>query len=278
MGSYFVSLEENMRSYLGLPPNAETLKLFKNMKDGTFQDVTQEVGLDKVFMPMGANFGDIDNDGYLDIYLGTGNPSYASLLPNVMLRNHDGKFFTDVTASSGTGDLHKGHGVAFADIDNDGDEDLLAQIAGATPGDSHPFRLFENPGNGNDWINLHLVGVKSNRAAIGARIKLTVANARGERRSIYRTVGSGGSFGASPLAQHIGLGKSARIVELEIWWPASNTRQIFTGVGKNQFLEIKEFAKDYKKLDRHAFRLGGSKRSAALPLKWGTDGTSGKVN
>jgi tetratricopeptide (TPR) repeat protein len=277
VGSYFVSLEENMRSYLGLSPNAETLKLFKNMKDGTFRDVTQEVGLNKVFMPMGANFGDIDNDGYLDIYLGTGNPSYASLLPNVMLRNRDGRFFSDVTASSGTGDLHKGHGVAFADIDNDGDEDLLAQIAGATPGDSHPLRLFENPGNSNDWVNLHLVGVKSNRAAIGARIKLTVANAQGEQRSIYRTVGSGGSFGASPLAQHIGLGKSARIVELEIWWPASNTRQTFTGVGKNQFFEIKEFAKDYKKLDRHAFRLGGSKRPAALPLKWGTDREAGKV-
>ena len=136
-----------MRSYLRLPPNAETLHLFRNMKNGTFQDVTKEAALDKVFMPMGANFGDIDNDGYLDIYLGTGNPSYASLLPNVMLRNHDGKFFVDVTAASGTGELHKGHGVAFADIDNDGDEDLLTQIAGATPGDAHPFRLFENPGN-----------------------------------------------------------------------------------------------------------------------------------
>jgi hypothetical protein len=278
VGSYYVSLEENMRSYLGLTPNAETLKLFKNMKDGTFRDVTKEVGLDKVFMPMGANFGDIDNDGFLDIYLGTGNPSYASLLPNVMLRNDGGKFFTDVTASSGTGDLHKGHGVAFADVANNGNEDLLAQIAGATPGDSHPFRLFENPGNGNDWINLHLVGVKSNRAAIGARIRLTVTNAGGAARSIYRTVGGGGSFGASPLAQHVGLGKAAQISELEIWWPASNTRQTFTDVGKNQFLEIKEFAKDYKKLDRRAFRLGGSKRAAAPPPKWGTGRAPGQVN
>jgi hypothetical protein len=105
-----------------------------------------------------------------------------------------------------------------------------------------------------------------------------VGNTAGTRRSIYRTVSSGGSFGASPLAQHIGLGQSARITELEIWWPASNTRQVFTGIGKNQFFEIKEFAKDYKKLDRPAFRLGGSKRSAALPLKWGTGGAAGKVN
>jgi hypothetical protein len=246
------------------------------MKDGTFQDVTKEGALDKVFMPMGANFGDIDDDGYLDIYLGTGNPSYASLVPNVMLRNHEGKVFADVTASSGTGELHKGHGVAFADIDNDGDEDLLAQISGATPGDAHPFRLFENPGNNSDWINLHLIGVKSNRAAIGARIKVTVENTAGPR-SIYRTVSSGGSFGASPLAQHIGLGKSVRLTELEIWWPASHTRQVFTGIGKNQFFEIKEFAKDFKKLDRHAFRLGGTRRIGVLPPKWGTDPLTARI-
>ena len=103
--------------------------------------MTKETGLDKVFMPMGANFGDIDNDGYLDIYLGTGSPSYASLVPNVLLRNKEGKSFVDVTASSGTGDLHKGHGVAFADLDNDGDEDILTSIGGATPGDRPRFPL-----------------------------------------------------------------------------------------------------------------------------------------
>jgi tetratricopeptide (TPR) repeat protein len=265
--SYYISVDESMRTYLGFPHNAETLKLYKNMGNGIFKDVTAMVGLDKVFMPMGANFGDIDNDGYLDLYLGTGNPSYASLLPNVLLRNHDGKFFADVTASSGTGELHKGHGVAFADVDNDGDEDLLEEIGGAVPGDAHAFRLFENPGNGNDWISLHLVGVKSNRAAIGARIHVTVENAGQTRRSIYRTVTSGGSFGASPLQQHVGLGKAAHIVDIEIWWPKSNTWQHFANVEKNQTIEIKEFATTYAKLERRAFRLGGAKRDGALPAK-----------
>src|SRR5262245_59319237 len=222
--SYFTSVDESVRTYLGLAHNATTLKLYKNVGNGTFRDVTRDVGLDKVFMPMGANFGDVDNDGFLDIYLGTGNPSYGSLLPNVLLHNKHGTTFVDITASSGTGELHKGHGVAFADLDNDGDDDIVAEIGGATPGDSHPLRLFENPGHGNDWINLRLVGVKTNRAAIGARIKLTVENEGRGTRSIYRLVGSGGSFGASPLEQHIGLGKSARIVDLEIWWPGSNTR------------------------------------------------------
>lgn len=265
--SYYVSVDESVRSYLGLSPNSETLKLYKNLGDGTFEDETADVGLDRVFMPMGANFGDIDNDGFLDIYLGTGNPSYASLLPNVMLHNKEGKFFADVTAATGTGELHKGHGVAFADIDNDGDEDLLEETGGAVLGDSHGFRLFENPGNDNDWISLHLVGVKTNRAAVGAKIKVTVEDEGKPPRSIYRTVGSGGSFGASPLTQHIGLGKSARILDLEITWPTSRSRQNFSNVAANQFLEIQEFAKDYKVLNRPKFRLGGSRRDRGLSEK-----------
>jgi len=255
--SYFTSVDESVRTYLGLAHNAATLKLYKNLGDGTFRDVTVDVGLDKVFMPMGANFGDIDNDGFLDIHLGTGNPSYASLLPNVLLRNRQGKSFVDVTASSGTGELHKGHGIAFADLDNDGDEEIVAEIGGATPGDSHPLRLFENPGHGNDWINLRLVGVKTNRPAIGARIKLTVENEGRGLRTIHRSVGSGGSFGASPLEQHIGLGKSARIVEVEIWWPGTNTRQRLTGLAKNQSVEITELARSYTSIERRPLTLGG---------------------
>jgi len=258
--SYFLSLDETARTYLGLPHNATTLKLYRNQRNGTFQDVTKQAGLDKVFMPMGSNFGDIDNDGFLDIYLGMGSPSYGAMAPHVLLRNNAGKFFVDVTASSGTGELHKGHGVAFADLDNDGDEDIVAEIGGATPGDSHAMRLFDNPGHGNDWISLRLVGVKSNRAAIGARITVTVENEGGGTRTIHRAVGSGGSFGASPLEQHIGLGRSARIIDVEIWWPTSNTRQHVTGVAKNQVVEITERASGYRKVERRPVRLGGPKR------------------
>jgi tetratricopeptide (TPR) repeat protein len=259
--SYFTSVDESVRTYLDLAHNAAPLKLYRNLGDGTFRDVTTAVGLDKVFMPMGANFGDIDNDGFLDIHLGTGNPSYASLLPNVLFRNREGKSFVDVTASSGTGELHKGHGIAFADLDNDGDEDIVAEIGGATPGDSHPLRLFENPGHGNDWISLRLVGIKTNRPAIGARIKLTVENEGRGTRSIYRSVGSGGSFGASPLEQHIGLGKAARIVELEIWWPGSGTRQRVVGLPSNQAMEFTELAPSYARIERRPVKLGGTSRA-----------------
>ncbi len=264
--SFLQSVTEVARSYLKLPGKAETLKLYKNTGNGSFQDVTQEVGLDRVFMPMGANFGDVDNDGFLDFYLGTGAPSYAALVPNVLFRNHDGKYFVDITTSSGTGHLQKGHGVAFADINNDGDEDIALEIGGAVPGDKYPSVLFKNPGHhGNNWISIRLVGVKTNRAAVGARIKLTLQNGDQGRRFIYRDITSGGSFGASPLLQHIGLGKAPRIETLEVWWPTSNTRQIFHNVSPNQFIEVREFGKDVVKQDRRSFPLRESDLRAPHP-------------
>lgn len=260
--TYFFSNDETIRSYLGLPTNAATMRLYRNMGNGTFQDVTAPAGLAKINMPMGANFGDFDNDGYLGIYLATGGPEYGAMAPKMLLRNHEGKYFADVTAASGTGDLHKGHGVTFADLGNNGREDLLVSTGGATPGDAHQFRVYTNPGNENDWITVKLVGVKSNRAGIGARLHVTVQNGDDAPRSIYLTVGSGGSFGANPIEQHIGLGRAARIMRLEVWWPASNSRQSFQDVEKDDFIEIKEFAKDYTKLERKAFQLRGTATSS----------------
>ena len=260
---YSFTVDQVMRSYLGLPVSAETLKLYRNLHNGTFQDVTAQVGLDKVFMPMGANFGDVDNDGFLDIYLGMGQPSFADLMPHVLLRNNAGKSFVDITASSGTGELHKGHAIAFADLERNGHEDILAEIGGSVPSDKHTMRVFRNPGNDNDWINVRLTGVKSNRAALGAEIKLTVQDDGAASRTIYRTVGDTSSFGANPMEQHIGLGHGARIISLDIWWPASNTRQHFSQVDKNEFIAIKEFATAYTKLDRHPYRLGAKAIAAA---------------
>jgi hypothetical protein len=270
VNSYYFSLEETMRSYLGLPHGGETSKLYRNLRNGTFADVTAEAGLDKVWMPMAANFGDVDSDGYLDMYIGMGNPSFATLLPHELLLNRagpKGRRFVNATAASGTGELHKGHGIAFADLDRDGDQDIVAEVGGAVPADRHALRLFENPGNGNDWINVRLIGVKSNRAAIGARLAVTVESkgAVGDvgqaSRVLHRTIGSGGSFGANPMEQHIGLGPSARITALDVWWPATNTRQHFTNVAKNQFLEITEFATDYMRVTRKRVTLGGAARA-----------------
>jgi tetratricopeptide (TPR) repeat protein len=261
--SYVVSVAESIKTELGLPHNAETLKLYRNKHDGTFEDVTEEVGLDKVFMPMGTGFGDIRNDGFLSIYLGSGNPNYTALIPHTLLLNKDGKKFVDITASSGTGDVHKGHAITFADLDRSGNVAIVAQIGGAVPGDAHTLRVFKNPGNSNDWINVHLVGVKSNRSGVGAQIKVTVTDDGQAPRSIYRTVGETSSFGSQPMEQHIGLGHNAHIVAIDVWWPATNTRQHFIDVGKNQFIEIKEFATAVSKLDRHSFHLGAPATTAA---------------
>jgi hypothetical protein len=225
--------------YLGLPHGAERPRLYHNNGNGTFTDVTKPAGLYRVLLAMSANFGDLDNDGYLDMLLGTGAPDLTTLVPNRAMRNDGGKRFQDVTTAGGFGNVQKGHGIAFGDLDNDGDQDIYMSIGGAYEGDVYYNALYENPGHGNASLKLKLVGVKSNRAAIGARIKVTTEETSGER-IIYKTVNSGGSFGASPLRQEIGLGKANSIRNVEIWWPTSGLRQNFTDLQPNQCYTIRE--------------------------------------
>src|SRR5437867_6081694 len=115
---------------------------------------------------MGCNFGDLDNDGYLDFYLGTGYTDYKQLMPNVMYHNQAGKRFADVSTAGGFAHLQKGHAVVFADLDNDGDQDVFEQMGGAFLGDKFADVLYENPGFDNHWITVQLIGVKTNRSAI----------------------------------------------------------------------------------------------------------------
>jgi len=173
--------------------------LYHNRGDGTFEDVTSAAGLARVVPTMGSNFGDLDNDGFLDMYLGTGTPSFGALMPNVVLRNDAGRRFQDVTTATGMGQLQKGHGIAFVDIDNDGDEDVVLNSGGAVPGDEYTESLFENPGNGNNWIAVRLVGVKTNRAAIGAKIRVTLPDASSGSALRYREVTSGVQAGGQPF-------------------------------------------------------------------------------
>ena len=244
VASFVPSVTEVVRHYLQLPPRAETFRLYRNNRRGGFEDVTAATGIARVAPSMGANFGDLDNDGFLDLYVGTGAPSYAAIVPNLMFRNVSGRRFADVTTATGTGHLQKGHGVAWADLDDDGDQDIYANIGGFLPGDVYSRALFRNPGHGNGWLRVRLEGVKSNRPGIGAKIRLELPD--GSLR--YREVNGGGSFGASPLEQHIGLGKADRIVRLEIEWPGSRTKQTFTDVPSNQRLVVKEGEASYRRV------------------------------
>jgi hypothetical protein len=227
-------------------PNAGNVYLYKNNQDGTFTNVTKEAGLDKVVYSMGGNFGDIDNDGYLDMYFGTGNPDFRSLVPNKMFKNVGGKKFVDITTSSRLGNLQKGHGIAFADLRNTGRQDIFTEMGGAYIGDSYTSSLYLNPEtNDNNWISLKLDGVKANKAAIGSHIKLTFTE-NGVKRSVYKDVNSGGSFGASPLRQEMGIGQAKSIDEIEIKWAGSGTVQYFKNVLPNQFLHITEGVDQFK--------------------------------
>jgi hypothetical protein len=244
--SFVNSITEVVRDYLRLPPQAETMRLYHNTGSG-FEDVTARAGLAHVLVSMGANFGDIDNDGWLDFYVGTGAPSYAALMPNRMFHNRGGTSFADVTTATNTGHLQKGHGVSFADLDGDGDEDIITNIGGFVPGDGYNRIVFENPGNGNEWVVLHLTGVKSNRSALGARIALTAESQDGTVRQIHRVVTSGGSFGSSPLAQHVGLGRAKKIRAVEVRWPAGGLPpQIFRDVPLSQRIEMREGERDFQ--------------------------------
>jgi len=221
------------------PPTAERPRLYHNNRDGTFTDATKQMGLWKVLESMGANFGDLDNDGWLDFYVGPGDPLPGTLIPKRMFRNDGGKRFQDVTTAGGFGQLQKGHGIAFGDLNNDGDQDIYSVVGGHLYFDHYPHQLFANPGHGNHWLKLKLEGVKSNRSAIGARIKVVAKSAAGERE-IHRVVGSGGSFGASPLRQEIGLGQAENIVRVEIFWPVTGKTQVISGLALDRCYAIRE--------------------------------------
>jgi hypothetical protein len=214
--------------------------LYRNKHDGAFEDVSDQAGLKNVAFAMGSNFGDIDNDGYLDIYLGTGNPPFQSIVPNKLFRNINGTRFADVTMSARVGNLQKGHGVSIADMDNDGDEDIYIEMGGAYTGDAYENSFYINPGqNNNHWTNILLEGVQSNKAAIGAKIKVTFRE-NDKERFVYREVNSGGSFGSNPFRQHVGIGQAAVIDRIEIIWPASGKVQIFKNIPADLNIKIKE--------------------------------------
>src|SRR5690606_15288014 len=170
-----------------------TVIIYRNNGDGTFDDVTDRLGASQTAFAMSGNFGDIDNDGFLDIYLGTGNPELESIVPNKMFKNLKGKQFIDITTEARVGHLQKGHAIAFADLDNDGDQDVFIEMGGAYKGDVFQNAFYVNPGQpeNNQCITVELER-KDKKNIIGTRIKLTITE-DGMKRNIYRDVNSGGS-------------------------------------------------------------------------------------
>lgn len=232
----------------GLPHPAEPTRLYLGDGDGGFREVAAEWGLDRVTLAHGGNFGDIDNDGRLDFHLTTGYSGYESLVPDLLYRNR-GDGFDDITHAAGVGELRRGAAVAFADIDNDGDQDLFVKRGGLLPDDRVADSLYQNPVGGS-WLEVELRGRTANRFGVGARVRLRYSDREGHERELTRWIGSGGSFGAGPLRAHFGLREAIEIREVAVRWPGEGREQRFRDVPMSARVLITQDAESLRTLYR----------------------------
>ena len=208
---------------LGRRQPADVPRLYIN-EDGGFRDAAVDYGIARVTLASGANFGDLDNDGFLDFYLATGYPGVEAVLPNLMYRNRAGRAFQDVTWAGGFGHLQSGQAVAFADWDNDGDEDVYARMGGLLPRERFRDAYYRNPGFEANWLAVELRGERSNHFGLGAEVHVAFDDG-GERREFVRVVGGTGSYGANPHRVHIGLAGADR-AEIEVRWPSGERQRL----------------------------------------------------
>jgi len=184
---------------------------------------------------MGAGWGDLDNDGCHDFYLGTGNPEGWFLLPNLLYvglrdgRRCSGRM-TDASVLAGFATIQKGHGIVFFDFDGDGDQDVYSALGGMWPADAWPNQLFVNESHlDRSWMAIRLRGRRSNHFGVGARIRVAAKAADGT--PIVRTalIGNGTGFGSAPYLAHVGLLDAVAVESVEVSWPASHCTARYRG-------------------------------------------------
>ena len=222
----------------------DTSSLYRNDGKGNFSDVTLSAGLgvETRFTGWGAGIVDLDNDGYPDLFLVTGNvypeidgkvPGYPYKTPRVIFRNLGNGKFEELIEAAGPGmeALHSSRGCAFGDFDNDGDLDILIVNL------NEPPSLLRNDLAGDTrWLKVKLIGTKSNRSAIGARVVARY----GGKQQVQEVISQSSYCSSNDRRLHFGLGK-AETADLEIQWPAG-TKQTFEKLQANQLVVIREGA------------------------------------
>ena len=221
----------------------QTNALWKNNRDGTFEEVTYEFGLGKVSLPksdFGTRFFDYNNDGLVDLFVLNGHPfepiqkvfpetTYAE--PPFLFENN-GKGFRDVAGERGSAlkRSYLGRGLSTGDIDNDGDTDLLLMNAGEPP-----VLLRNDGGNRNNWVGIKLVGTRSNRDAIGAWVTLKA----GSLKRTKQLLGGTSYCSASDLRMMFGIGAKQGIDQVEVRWP-SGLSSVLRDIPVNRYTTIRE--------------------------------------
>jgi hypothetical protein len=219
--------------------------LYRNLGRGQFEEssVAAGLGVQNRYVEWGAGMPDLDNDGRADIVYVTGNvypeierhlPQYPHRGPRVVFRGQGGGRFEDVTARSGAGATrpHSSRGAAFGDFDNDGDVDLLVMNM------NEPPSLLRNEyAGGNGWIQVKLVGTRSNRAGVGATVVATVGGWKQARPVLSQS----SYYSHDDLRVHFGLGGASRVDAIEVVWP-SGARQVLKDVAGRRVVTIEEAA------------------------------------
>ena len=203
--------------------------LYKNDGKGIFEDETKEAGLSGANYSLGTVFGDLDNDGYLDLYVVNNGD------PNTLYRNNGDGTFTDVTEAAGVGDMGLGSNAALGDINNDGYLDIYVANGGFFDEEmGDPDVLYLNNGGTNHWLQIELKGTTSNKMGIGARITVSAGDLHQSRE-----IGGGRGYAQNSPIANFGLGEYTLAESVTVKWP-SGTVQTLSNVQIDQRIVIEE--------------------------------------
>jgi hypothetical protein len=223
----------------------EPNSLFRNEGDCTFREISARSGLGRpsfLSLGFGCALFDADNDGNLDVFVTNGhvdrNPELHGFAEpyrqpaQIFAGNGKGRFMEITAASAGPyfGERHVGRSAALADYDNDGDLDLAVNHNG------EPAALLNNESTPTaHWLRLVLTGTRSNRNAVGTRLRFTM----GDRIQTHQVVAGRSYLAAHDLRPLVGLGTNGRIHQLELRWPSGKT-QLLDELNANQSIVVRE--------------------------------------